>query len=180
MSIAETIKLECKKQKIAVSNRCKYHFEGLCDFKKAPHEKQIESHLLADLQCKIGKFAVNVHKSKKYTKNFDTSKLEKQLDRLNNVYIMGNISDAEYQKKAAEIKRQIAEMKKPSTAPVVPAEVSEMLSDKSFADIYNSLSDKEKTRSMALCNRPYRVRYGGKYNRDFLYSLINVTERLCN
>ena len=57
---------------------------------------------------------------------------------------MGNISDTEYQKKAAEIKRQIAEMKKPSTAPVVPAEVSEMLSDKSFADIYNSLSDKEK------------------------------------
>ena len=91
--------------------RCKYHFEGLCDFKKAPHEKQIESHLLADLQSKIGKFAVNVQKSKKYTKNFDTSKLEKQLDRLNNVYIMGNISDAEYQKKTAEIKRQIAEMK---------------------------------------------------------------------
>ena len=46
--------------------------------------------------------------------------------------------------KTAEIKRQIAEMKKPSTAPVVPAEVSEMLSDKSFADIYNSLSDKEE------------------------------------
>ena len=134
----------CTLNKRHKAYRCKYHFEGLCDFKKAPHEKTIESHLLADLQCKIGKFAVNVQNSKKYTKNFDTSKLEKQLDRLNNVYIMGNISDAEYQKKTAEIKRQIAEMKKPSTAPVVPAEVSEMLSDKSFADIYNSLSDKEK------------------------------------
>ena len=33
--------------------------------------------------------------------------------------------------------------------------------------------------SMALCNRPYRVRYGRQYNRDFLYSLINITERLC-
>lgn len=111
---------------------------------KWENEKQIESHLLADLQGKIGKFAVNVQKSKKYTRNFDTSKLEKQLDRLNNVYIMGNISDTEYQKKTAEIKRQIAELKKPNTVPVVPAEASEMLSDKSFADIYNSLSDKEK------------------------------------
>ena len=33
--------------------------------------------------------------------------------------------------------------------------------------------------SMALCNRPYRVRYGRQYNGDFLYSLINITERLC-
>ena len=100
--------------------------------------------MLADLQGKIGKFAVNVQKSKKYTRNFDTSKLEKQLDRLNNVYIMGNISDVEYQKKTVEIKRQIAELKKPNTAPTIPVEVSEMLSDKGFVDIYNSLSDKEK------------------------------------
>ena len=100
--------------------------------------------MLADLQGKIGKFAVNVQKSKKYTRNFDTSKLEKQLDRLNNVYIMGNISDVEYQKKTTEIKRQIAELKKPNTAPTIPVEVSEMLSDKGFVDIYNSLSDKEK------------------------------------
>ena len=99
---------------------------------------------MADLQGKIGKFAVNVQKSKKYTRNFDTSKLEKQLDRLNNVYIMGNISDVEYQKKTTEIKRQIAELKKPNTAPTIPVEVSEMLSDKGFVDIYNSLSDKEK------------------------------------
>lgn len=99
---------------------------------------------MADLQGKIGKFAVNVQKSKKYTRNFDTSKLEKQLDRLNNVYIMGNISDVEYQKKTTEIKRQIAELKKPNTAPTIPVEVSEILSDKGFVDIYNSLSDKEK------------------------------------
>ena len=98
----------------------------------------------AALQGKIGKFAVNVQKSKKYTKNFDTSKLERQLERLNDVYIMGNISAENYQKKAAEIKRQIEEAKRPNTAPTIPAEVSEMLSDKSFADIYNSLSDKEK------------------------------------
>ena len=105
---------------------------------------KIESHLLADLQSKIGKFAVNVQKTRKYNKNFDTSKLEKQLERLNNVYIMGNISDADYQKKTAEIKRKIEEAKRPNTAPTIPVEVSEMLSDKSFVDIYNSLSDKEK------------------------------------
>ena len=134
----------CTLNKRHKAYRCKYHFEGLCDFKKAPHEKKIESHLLADLQNKIGKFAVNVKKTKKNTKSFDTSKLEKQLDRLNNVYIMGNISDVEYQKKTTEIKRQIAELKKPNTAPTIPVEVSEMLSDKSFIDIYNSLSDKEK------------------------------------
>lgn len=134
----------CTLNKRHKAYRCKYHFEGLCDYKKATHEKSIEDFLMADLQHKIGNFAVNVQKTKKCTKNFDTSKLEKQLERLNNVYIMGNISDAEYQKKTAEIKRQIAELKKPNTAPVVPAEVSEMLSDKSFGDIYNSLSDKEK------------------------------------
>ena len=98
----------------------------------------------AALQGKIGKFAVNVQKSKKYTKNFDTSKLERQLERLNDVYIMGNISAENYQKKTAEIKRKIEDAKKPNTAPTIPVEVSEMLSDKSFADIYNSLSDKEK------------------------------------
>ena len=98
----------------------------------------------AALQGKIGKFAVNVQKTRKYNKNFDTSKLEKQLERLNDVYIMGNISSADYQKKTAEIKRKIEEAKRPNTAPTIPAEVSEMLSDKSFADIYNSLSDKEK------------------------------------
>ena len=124
--------------------RCHYHTDQSCDFKKSPHEKQIESCLLADLQGKIGKFAINVQKTRKNNKNFDTSKLEKQLERLNDVYIMGNISSADYQKKTAEIKRKIEEAKRPNTAPTIPAEVSEMLSDKSFVDIYNSLSDKEK------------------------------------
>lgn len=134
----------CTMNKKHKAYRCHYHTDQSCGFKKAPHEKKIEDFLLADLQNKIGKFAVNVQKSKKYTKNFDTSKLEKQLERLNDVYIMGNISSADYQKKTAEIKRKIEEAKKPNTAPAIPVEVSEMLSDKSFVDIYNSLSDKEK------------------------------------
>ena len=41
-------------------------------------------------------------------------------------------------------KSAVTQWEKKGTAPVVPAEVSEMLSDKSFADIYNPLSDKEK------------------------------------
>ena len=134
----------CTMNKKHKAYRCHYHTDQSCGFKKAPYEKQIESHLLADLQGKIGKFAVNVQKTRKYNKNFDTSKLEKQLERLNDVYIMGNISSADYQKKTAEIKRKIEEAKRPNTAPTIPAEVSEMLSDKSFVDIYNSLSDKEK------------------------------------
>ena len=134
----------CTMNKKHKAYRCHYHTDQSCGFKKSPYEKQIESHLLADLQGKIGKFAVNVQKTRKYNKKFDTSKLEKQLERLNDVYIMGNISSADYQKKTAEIKRKIEEAKRPNTAPTIPAEVSEMLSDKSFVDIYNSLSDKEK------------------------------------
>lgn len=134
----------CTMNKRHKAYRCHYHTDQSCDFKKSPYEKQIESHLLADLQSKIGKFAVNVQKTRKYNKNFDTSKLEKQLERLNDVYIMGNISSADYQKKTAEIKRKIEEAKRPNTVPTIPVEVSEMLSDKSFVDIYNSLSDKEK------------------------------------
>ena len=107
----------CTMNKKHKAYRCHYHTDQSCGFKKAPYEKQIESHLLADLQGKIGKFAVNVQKTRKYNKNFDTSKLEKQLERLNDVYIMGNISSADYQKKTAEIKRKIEEAKRPNTAP---------------------------------------------------------------
>lgn len=70
---------------------------------------------------------------------------ENQLERLNNVYIMGNISNEEYNRKAAELKAKIADLKAGNNqADTIPQDTTKLLSDSSFPALYNRLNRKER------------------------------------
>lgn len=92
--------------------RCVYRYNNTCDFGHAISEKKIEQWLLDNIE---EDFRVNVTMKPKQKKT-DPQKYRDQLKRLNEIYILGNIPEAEYKERSAELQKKIAEIQK--TAPL--------------------------------------------------------------
>lgn len=91
--------------------RCQQRYYGICDFDKNVSEKKMEKWLLENVE---DDFKVNVTMKPKVKKD-DPQKYRDRLSRLNEMYLLGNISQAEYKEKSADLQRRIAESsKKPS------------------------------------------------------------------
>ena len=88
--------------------RCMRRYYGLCDFDKYVSERKIEAWLLENIE---EDFKVNVEMKPKVKKD-DPQKYRDRLKRLNDIYIMGNISEEEYRQKSAVLLKQIAELSK--------------------------------------------------------------------
>lgn len=88
--------------------RCPAHYYGKCEMPHTINEKKIEKWLLENVQ---ENFNVNVTmKPKQQTEN--PKKYRDQLSRLNEIYLMGNITQQEYKQRSAEIQQKIAEIQK--------------------------------------------------------------------
>ena len=88
--------------------RCQYHFAGLCDMTHNINEKKMESWLLDNIE---EDFKVNVSmKPKKKTES--PQKYKDRLKRLNDIYLMGNISENQYRSEAKALNEKIAELSK--------------------------------------------------------------------
>lgn len=112
-----------------------------CDFKPTVREDYIETILLSD----IGNLVAHSSVKNKKTAEIDPTVYENRLKRLNDIYIMGNISDSEYQIKAAELKSKIAEIKAPKTPKgIIAPELKEALLNGQFRAIYGTLSERER------------------------------------
>jgi hypothetical protein len=91
--------------------RCPQHLYGTCDMAHNVSEKKVEQWLLENIE---EDFKVNVTMKPK-VKTEDPKKYKDRLRRLNEMYLMGNITQKEYKDKSAELQRKIAELSKKPT-----------------------------------------------------------------
>ena len=113
--------------------RCPWHYYDTCPMSHNVSEKKLESWLLenieSDFKVKVTQRPKRVKKSPKVYKD--------RLKRLNDIYLMGNISEAEYKAKSAELQRKIAELsKEPKEQPKVFT--------KNWKEVYEMLDDAHK------------------------------------
>lgn len=115
--------------------RCVRHTHGDCDFNRYVSEEKIEKWLLENVE---ENFKVNVTMKPK-AKTDDPQKYRDRLKRLNEMYLMGNITQAEYKTKSADLQQKIAELSK-----IAPLKTQNFASN--WHDLYREL-DAEHRRS---------------------------------
>lgn len=115
--------------------RCPARYYGKCEMAHTINEKKIEKWLLENVE---ENFKVNVTMKPK-EKIEDPKKYRDRLKRLNEMYLMGNISQDEYRAKSDEIQRKLAEIQK------LPPRKSQIFAS-NWKDLYAEL-DEEHRRS---------------------------------
>lgn len=107
--------------------RCTQHYYGTCSFARTINEKKVETWLLENVE---DDFTVQVKMRPKQKKE-DPKKYRERLKRLNTMYLLGNISDAEYRAQSAEIQKKLAEIQKnaPARTQIFASNWKEIYSD---------------------------------------------------
>lgn len=108
--------------------RCASHYYGTCSMSHTVNEKKLEQWLLENIE---EDFKVNVTMKPK-VKTEDPKKYKDRLKRLNEIYLLGNISQDEYKAKTSEIQQKIAELSK-----IAPVKTQNFASN--WKEIYNEL-----------------------------------------
>lgn len=113
--------------------RCAEHYYGSCPMKSHVNEKKMETWLLENVE---EDFKVNVTMKPK-EKRENPQKYKDRLKRLNDMYLLGNISESEYKNKSAELQRKIADLSKE------PKE-KEVKFTSNWKDLYLKLDDSHR------------------------------------
>lgn len=113
--------------------RCRKYLVGSCSFSKSVSEMKMEKWLLENIE---DDFKVHVKMQDKVKKE-SPKKYEDRLKRLNEMYLLGNISQAEYKNKTAELQTKIAELKKNA-----PLKTQNFAAD--WKEVYALLDDEHK------------------------------------
>ena len=113
--------------------RCTQHYYSTCPMKSTVSEKGMEKWLLENVEQD---FRVKVTMKPK-TKKENPKKYKDRLKRLNDIYIMGNISEAEYKKEAKILQKKIADLSR--TEPV-----KTKVLEKGWKEVYEMLDDEHK------------------------------------
>lgn len=113
--------------------RCPQKYYGTCTMKSNVSEKKIEQWLLDNVE---EDFKVNVTMKPKQ-KTEDPKKYKDRLQRLNEMYLLGNITQKEYKDKSAELQRKIAELSKNA-----PLKTQNFASN--WKDLYLRLDDEHR------------------------------------
>lgn len=113
--------------------RCANKYYGTCSSGCHVSEAKLEKWLLENIE---DDFKVNVTMKPKEKKE-DPKKYKDRLDRLNEMYLLGNISQADYKKKTAELQTKIAELQK-----IAPLKTQNFSAD--WKEIYSLLDDEHK------------------------------------
>lgn len=112
--------------------RCAYHYMNDCKMSHCVSEKKTERFLLDNIE---EDFKVNV--TLKPKKKESPKKYKDRLKRLNDIYIMGNISEAEYKKEAEILQKKIAELSKQDQPKTKSFE-------KGWKELYETLTEENK------------------------------------
>lgn len=113
--------------------RCKDYGLGICDFTCHLREQKLEKWLLEFIEDDY-KVKVTMKPKKKQD---DPKKYKERLKRLNEIYILGNISEADYRKQSAELQRKIAELQKAPSNEIKTF-------DSSWRELYAELNEENK------------------------------------
>lgn len=113
--------------------RCTHHYYGTCEMPKHISEKKIENWLLDNIE---EDFKVNVTMKPKQKKE-NPQKYRDRLKRLNDMYLLGNISEKEYREKSADLQRIIANLNKE------PKKITKKFTA-GWKEVYDQLDDEHK------------------------------------
>lgn len=142
----------CTSNKKTLGYRCRYHYNQDCSYKHMVKEDDIETYLIENIGQAFKHHTLRIAAKNKNKAAANPKKYEDQLERLNNVYIMGNISDKEYQKQSSELKAKIADLRAGNSKTTsIPKEVVDLLSDEEFPTLYKDLSRQEKKALWRSC-----------------------------
>ena len=125
--------------------RCRYHTISDCSYRHTVKERDVEEFLLDGVKEMFEEFLLKSESKRKSHKIESPKKYEEQLERLTNVYIMGNMSDDEYRLRSAELKAKIADLKADSMPQAsLPGDILKVLSDDNFSSVYGEFSREDK------------------------------------
>lgn len=110
--------------------RCVQHQYSTCSMGRTVNESKLENWLLDNVEDDFNVKVVMKPKEKRD----DPSKYRQRLKRLNDIYLMGNISESEYKAKSAELQKTIADLSR-----IEPAK--ENVFSAGWKDVYKMLDE---------------------------------------
>lgn len=139
--------------------RCNKERIGRCSFKKSLSESKLERWLLENVESD---FDVEVRQRPK-EKSESPKKYVDRLKRLNDIYLMGNITEAEYKSQSADLQRTIANLQR-ARKPVTDVFV------KDWKEVYQMLDEEHKRAFWRGLIKNIKIDEDGKVKDiDFLY-----------
>ncbi|MBR5795382.1 MAG: recombinase family protein [Erysipelotrichaceae bacterium] len=114
-----------------------------CDFKRTKVESLIEENLLEVIVPMMNEFVISSENQMKSNKPkvVDTKKIQAEIDRLNNMYLKGRISEDMYDKNYKELNDKL---KTVDDAPKPVSPTIKNLLKENLHELYNSFSKEEK------------------------------------
>lgn len=142
----------CTSNKKTLGYRCRYHNTQRCEYNHYVRESDIEAYIFENIKEQLENYSIRISAKNKKLKKENPDKLKEQLDRLTNVYIMGNISEDEYRKASSQLKAKIADLRaeKKLESPI-PKDALKLLSCEEFPTLYEGLSREEKKTLWQSC-----------------------------
>lgn len=134
----------CRNTQGYKSYRCMKHYgEKICPNNHYISEPIIEQYLLQNIVTEWNKYKVKAAEGKKQpnAKSKTRSQLEGMINRLNEIYIKGNITPEEYEQRFKDLNSQLKDL---TDKPEKPKQSTEKLLLNDFNKIYSDLKPEEK------------------------------------
>lgn len=113
--------------------RCVEHYNSNCEMSHIVNETKMERWLLENVESD---FDIEVRQRPKKKKE-NPQKYKDRLKRLNDIYLMGNMTESEYRHQSADLQRKIAELSKE------PKQVEDVFV-KNWKEVYQMLDESHK------------------------------------
>lgn len=126
--------------------RCEKHYLGkktVCTFNRSKSQLKIEEEVMSKLSPILNEYIINAEyeQNKKTTPKVDANKIQAEIDRLNNMYLKGRISEEMYDAKYTELNNKL---KVNENAPKAISPTLKNLANVNVQELYNSFSNEEK------------------------------------
>jgi hypothetical protein len=125
--------------------RCRKRYNATCESKHNVNELKIERYLLDNIRGLFDDYRIRWTVKQNRRKKEDPERYKKQLERLNDVYIDGNITKEQYRQRTKALKDKIAELNRSDHGRTQVTKLKDLLSG-DFERDYNLL-DREHKRS---------------------------------
>lgn len=135
-------------KRVHLGYRCDGYFlhKNECTFGKYKSQPKLEEQLLKNLQPMLEKYVIDCNfeeKKNPKTKKVDKAKIQGELDRLNNMYLKGRISEEKYDSEYTRLNRMLIEVDTDKQKKEAKEEIKALM-DVNLRDLYNSFNDDEK------------------------------------
>ncbi len=136
------------KRKANLGYRCETHWfrtrTKKCTFKPSKSQLKLEKIVLDNLMPMLEQYIINCESSqKKVVKKADVNKVKAEMERLNNMYLKGRISEDDYDKKYVELNNKLMQNQATETHLDVSEELK-ALQGINLHELYKTFSESEK------------------------------------